>query len=38
VPLATVEEILRLYQEQYEDFNVQHFHEKLQGKQHMPTW
>src|SRR5499425_3634289 len=29
VPLATVEEILRLYQEQYVDFNVRHFHEKL---------
>jgi transposase len=32
VPLATVEEILRLYQEQYADFNVQHFHEKLREK------
>ena len=32
VPLATVEEILRLYQEQYSDFNVQHFHEKLLEK------
>jgi hypothetical protein len=30
VPVATVEEILRLYQEQYVDFNVRHFHEKLQ--------
>lgn len=29
VPLATVEEVLRLYQEQYFDFNVLHFHEKL---------
>src|SRR3977135_757872 len=29
VPVATVEEILRLYQEQYVDFNVRHFHEKL---------
>src|SRR5246127_5532863 len=29
VPLATVEEILRLYQERYNDFNVRHFHEKL---------
>ena len=29
VALATVEEILRLYQEQYADFNVRHFHEKL---------
>ena len=32
VPLATVEEILRLYQEQYADLNVRHFHEKLQEK------
>src|SRR5580693_8575363 len=32
VPLAPVEEILRLYQEQYSDFNVQHFHEKLREK------
>src|ERR1700728_642681 len=32
VPLATVEQILRLYQEQYADFNVQHFHEKLPEK------
>jgi len=41
VPLATVEEILRLYQEQYEDFNVRHFHEKLREKHHMRlsyTW
>ena len=41
VPLATVEEILRLYQEQYEDFNVQHFHEKLREKHHIRlsyTW
>src|SRR6266404_3310774 len=29
VPLQTVEEVLRLYQEQYFDFNVRHFHEKL---------
>jgi transposase len=29
VPLATVEEIMRLYQERYGDFNVRHFHEKL---------
>jgi transposase len=31
VPLATVEEVLRLYQEQYFDFNVRHFHEKLRA-------
>jgi transposase len=35
VPLATVEEILRLYQEQYEDFNVRHFHEKLREQHHI---
>ena len=29
VPLETVEEVLRLYQEQYSDFNVRHFHEML---------
>jgi transposase len=29
VPVATVEEVLRLYQERYPDFNVRHFHEKL---------
>jgi transposase len=33
VPLATVETVLRLYQEQYFDFNVRHFHEKL-GAEH----
>jgi transposase len=41
VPLATVEEILRLYQEQYADFNVRHFHEKLREKHHVRlsyTW
>ena len=30
VPLEQVEAVLRLYQEQYFDFNVRHFHEKLQ--------
>jgi transposase len=29
VPVETVETVLRLYQEQYFDFNVCHFHEKL---------
>jgi transposase len=29
VALAQVEEVLRLYQEEYFDFNVRHFHEKL---------
>jgi transposase len=33
VPVATVEEVLRLYQERYPDFNVRHFHEKL-GEEH----
>ena len=33
VPLKTAEEVLRLYREQYSDFNVRHFHEKL-GEQH----
>lgn len=32
VPLATAEEVLRLYQEQYFDFNVRHFHEKLEAE------
>jgi transposase len=41
VPVATVEEVLRLYQERYADFNVQHFHEKLQEQHHIRlsyTW
>jgi transposase len=41
VPVATVEEILRLYQEQYVDFNVRHFHEKLREQHHIRlsyTW
>ena len=29
VPLATVEQVLRLYRETYFDLNVRHFHEKL---------
>lgn len=29
VPLATAEEVLRLYQEQYHDLNMRHFQEKL---------
>ena len=29
VPLETVEKVLKLYREEYFDFNVQHFHEKL---------
>jgi transposase len=41
VPLQTVEEVLRLYQERYHDFNVRHFHEKLQEEHGIPlsyTW
>ncbi len=30
VPMATVEQVLQLYRDQYFDFNVRHFHEKLQ--------
>ena len=33
VPLATAEQVLKLYQERYFDFNVKHFHEKL-GEEH----
>ena len=29
VPIETVEEVLRLYRDDYFDFNVSHFHEKL---------
>lgn len=32
-PMATAEEVLRLYREEYFDFNVRHFHEKL-GPEH----
>jgi transposase len=28
VPLKTAEKVLRLYREEYADFNVRHFHEK----------
>src|ERR1700736_4326823 len=41
VPVAIVEEVLRLYQEKYGDFNVRHFHEKLReqhGIQLSYTW
>ena len=41
VPLKTVEEVLRLYQEQYFDFNVRHFHEKLSSEHNIHlsyTW
>ena len=29
VPMKTVEQVLQLYRDQYFDFNVRHFHEKL---------
>jgi transposase len=32
VPLETVERVLRLYREEYADFNVQHFHEMLRER------
>ncbi|MGC1451741.1 MAG: ISNCY family transposase [Candidatus Sulfotelmatobacter sp.] len=32
VPLARVEEVLRLYRETYAGFNMRHFQEKLQGE------
>lgn len=32
VPLKTMEEVFRLYQEQYSDFNVRHLHEKLRER------
>ena len=41
VPLATVETVLQLYQEQYFDFNVRHFHEKLNSEHNIKlsyTW
>jgi transposase len=41
VPLETVEKVLGLYQEQYFDFNVQHFHEKLKAEHQIElsyTW
>jgi len=41
VPVATVQEVLRLYREQYFDFNVRDFHEKLVEQHHLGlsyTW
>jgi transposase len=41
VPVQTVKEVLRLYQENYYDFNVRHFHEKLEGQHQIKlsyTW
>ena len=41
VPLALVEQVLGLYRERYFDFNVRHFHEKLQAEHQIElsyTW
>jgi transposase len=41
VPVATVEEVMRLFREQYYDLNIRHFHEKLReehGIQLSYTW
>ena len=41
VPLATAEQVLRLFQESYYDLNIRHFHEKLReehGIQLSYTW
>ncbi len=32
IPIETVEEVLRLYREEYFDFNTRHFHERLREK------
>ena len=40
-PVAVVEEVLRLYRDEYFDFNVRHFHEKLVERHQMTvsyTW
>src|SRR5437762_2445693 len=41
VPLATVERVLELYQERYQDLNMRHFHEKLRDEHEIKlsyTW
>src|ERR1700688_4197666 len=41
IPVAVLEQVLRLYREKYFDFNVQHFHEKLEeehGIKQSYTW
>ena len=41
VPVADLEQVLQLYREKYFDFNVQHFHEKLNevhGLAYSYTW
>ena len=37
VPLAQAERVLALYREQYFDFNVRHFHEKLCEEHGIPS-
>jgi transposase len=32
IPLATMEELLKLYREKYFDLNMRHFHEKLRDE------
>ena len=41
VPMATAEEVLRLYREVYFDLNIRHFHEKLRDEHRIElsyTW
>ena len=41
MPVATLEKVLRLYQDKYSDFHIRHFHEKLtevEGIQISYTW
>jgi transposase len=41
VPMKVAQEVLRLYQDRYHDFNVRHFHEKLVDKHQIAlsyTW
>ena len=41
VPVEKLEQVLRLYREQYHDFNVRHFHEKpteVHDFQYSSTW
>ena len=36
VPIAELEKVLQMYRERYSDFNVRHFHEKLQEDHGIP--
>lgn len=41
IPVAVIEEVIRLYRDEYFDFNVRHFHEKLVEKHSLKvsyTW